>query len=229
MNLARLAAYLLALALGLALGWLTGSAPTSPRPDAAELHADEPAQQETTRRPAPGPAGGPPEQDARHGRAESLRADRGLRPPGSGAARQRGSPSFDDLPLSFDDLPPSMRPEALHEALAGLDELLAEGDSELGFFGLDCDRPPCVLIFDRPYDLATYGRGQGVEDLRAALGGTASLTELQLFESRVVRDQENLFHLLIVATGEVVGERGVMDKAARLRFEEIASELVPKP
>ena len=31
------------------------------------------------------------------------------------------------------------------------------------------------------------------------------------------------------ATGEVVGERGVMDKAARLRFEEIASELVPKP
>lgn len=222
MNLARLAAYLLALALGLALGWLTGSAPTSPRPDAAELHADEPAQQETTRRPAPEPAGGSPEQDARHGRAESLRADRGLRRPGSGAARQRGS-------LSFDDLPPSMRPEALHEALAGLDELLAEGDSELGFFGLDCDRPPCVLIFDRPYDLATYGRGQGVEDLRAALGGTASLTELQLFESRVVRDQENLFHLLIVATGEVVGERGVMDKAARLRFEEIASELVPKP
>jgi len=222
MNLARLAAYLLALALGLALGWLTGSAPTSPRPDAAELHADEPAQQETTRRPAPEPAGGSPEQDARHGRAESLRADRGLRRPGSGAARQRGS-------LSFDDLPPSMRPEALHEALAGLDELLAEGDSELGFFGLDCDRPPCVLIFDRPYDLATYGRGQGVEDLRAALGGTASLTELQLFESRVVRDQENLFQLLIVATGEVVGERGVMDKAARLRFEEIASELVPKP
>jgi len=222
MNLARLAAYLLALALGLALGWLTGSAPTSSRPDAAELHADEPAQQETTRRPAPEPAGGSPEQDARHGRAESLRADRGLRRPGSGAARQRGS-------LSFDDLPPSMRPEALHEALAGLDELLAEGDSELGFFGLDCDRPPCVLIFDRPYDLATYGRGQGVEDLRAALGGTASLTELQLFESRVVRDQENLFQLLIVATGEVVGERGVMDKAARLRFEEIASELVPKP
>ena len=222
MNLARLAAYLLALALGLALGWLTGSAPTSSRPDAAELHADEPAQQETTRRPAPEPAGGSPEQDARHGRAESLRADRGLRRPGSGAARQRGS-------LSFDDLPPSMRPEALHEALAGLDELLAEGDSELGFFGLDCDRPPCVLIFDRPYDLATYGRRQGVEDLRAALGGTASLTELQLFESRVVRDQENLFHLLIVATGEVVGERGVMDKAARLRFEEIASELVPKP
>lgn len=222
MNLARLAAYLLALALGLALGWLTGSAPTSPRPDAAELHADEPAQQETTRRPAPEPAGGSPEQDARHGRAESLRADRGLRRPGSGAARQRGS-------LSFDDLPPSMRPEALHEALAGLDELLAEGDSELGFFGLDCDRPPCVLIFDRPYDLATYGRGQGVEDLRAALGGTASLTELQLFESRVVRDQENLFHLLIVATGEVVGERGVMDKVAHLRFEEIASELVPKP
>jgi hypothetical protein len=222
MNLARLAAYLLALALGLALGWLTGSAPTSSRPDAAELHADEPAQQETTRRPAPEPAGGSPEQDARHGRAESLRADRGLRRPGSGAAHQRGS-------LSFDDLPPSMRPEALHEALAGLDELLAEGDSELGFFGLDCDRPPCVLIFDRPYDLATYGRGQGVEDLRAALGGTASLTELQLFESRVVRDQENLFHLLIVATGEVVGERGVMDKAARLRFEEIASELVPKP
>ena len=222
MNLARLAAYLLALALGLALGWLTGSAPTSSRPDAAELHADEPAQQETTRRPAPGPAGGPPEQDARHGRAESLRADRGLRRPGSGAARQRGS-------LSFGDLPPSMRPEALHEALAGLDELLAEGDSELGFFGLDCDRPPCVLIFDRPYDLATYGRGQGVEDLRAALGGTASLTELQLFKSRVVRDQENLFHLLIIATGEVVGEGGVMDKAARLRFEEIASELVPKP
>jgi hypothetical protein len=210
MNLARLAAYLLALALGLALGWLTGSAPTSSRPDAAELHADEPAQQETTKRPAPEPAGGSPEQDARHGR------------PGSGAARQSGS-------LSFDDLPPSMRPEALHEALAGLDELLTEGDSELGFFGLDCDRPPCVLIFDRPYDLATYGRGQGVEDLRAALGGTASLTELQLFESRVVRDQENLFHLLIVATGEVVGERGVMDKAARLRFEEIASELVPKP
>ena len=222
MNLARLAAYLLALALGLALGWLTGPAPTSPRPDAAELHADEPAQQETTRRPAPEPAGGSPEQDARHGRAESLRADPGLRRPGSGAARQRGS-------LSFDDLPPSMRPEALHEALAGLDELLAEGDSELGFFGLDCDRPPCVLIFDRPYDLATYGRGQGVEDLRAALGGTASLTELRLFESRVVGDQENLFHLLIVATGEVVGERGVMDKAARLRFEEIASELVPKP
>ena len=222
MNLARLAAYLLALALGLALGWLTGSAPTSPRPDAAELHADEPAQQETTRRPAPEPAGGSPEQDARHGPAESLRADRGLRRPGSGAARQHGS-------LSFDDLPPSMRPEALHEALAGLDELLAEGDSELGFFGLDCDRPPCVLIFDRPYDLANYGRGQGVEDLRAALGGTASLTELQLFESRVVRDQENLFHLLIVATGEVAGERGVMDKAARLRFEEIASELVPKP
>ena len=222
MNLARLAAYLLALALGLALGWLTGSAPTSSRPDAAELHADEPAQQETTRRPAPEPAGGSPEQDARHGRAESLRADRGLRRPGSGAARQRGA-------LSFDDLPPSMRPEALHEALAGLDELLAEGDSELGFFGLDCDRPPCVLIFDRPYDLATYGGGEGVEDLRAALGGTASLTELQLFESRVVRDQENLFHLLIVATGEVVGERGVMDKAARLRFEEIASELVPKP
>ena len=222
MNLARLAAYLLALTLGLALGWLTGSAPTSPRPDAAELHADEPAQQETTRRPAPEPAGGSPEQDARHGRAESLRADRGLRRPGSGAARQRGS-------LSFDDLPPSMRPEALHEALAGLDELLAEGDSELGFFGLDCDRPPCVLIFDRPYDLATYGRREGVEDLRAALGGTASLTELQLLKSRVVRDQENLFHLLIVATGEVVGERGVMDKAARLRFEEIASELVPKP
>ncbi len=76
---------------------------------------------------------------------------------------------------------------------------------------------------------ARLDRGQGVEDLRAALGGTASLTELQLFESRVVRDQENLFHLLIVATGEVVGERGVMDKAARLRFEEIASELVPKP
>ena len=222
MNLARLAAYLLALALGLALGWLTGSAPTSPRPDAAELHADEPAQQEKTRRPAPEPAGGSPEQDARHGRAESLRADRGLRRPGSGAARQRGS-------LSFDDLPPSMRPEALHEALAGLDELLAEGDSEFGFFGLDCDRPPCVLIFDRPYDLATYGGRQGVEDLRAALGGTASLTELQLFESRVVRDQENLFHLLIVATDEVVGERGVIDKAARLRFEEIASELVPKP
>ena len=222
MNLARLAAYLLALALGLALGWLTGSAPTSSRPDAAELHTDEPAQQETTRRPAPEPAGGSPEQDARHGRAESLRADRGLRPPGSGAARQSGF-------LSFDDLPPSMRPEALHEALAGLDELLAEGDSELGFFGLDCDRPPCVLIFDRPYDLATYGGVQGVEDLRAALGGTASLTELQLFESRVVRDQENLFHLLIVATGEVVGDSGVMDKAARLRFEEIASELVPKP
>ena len=222
MNLARLAAYLLALALGLALGWLTGSAPTSPRPDAAELHADEPAQQETTRRPATESAGGSPEQDGRHGRAESLGAERVLRRPGSGAARQRGS-------LSFDDLPPSMRPEALHEALAGLDELLAEGDSELGFFGLDCDRPPCVLIFDRPYDLATYGRGQGVEDLRAALGGTASLTELQLFESRVVRDQENLFHLLIVATGEVVGERGVMDKAAHLRFEEIASELVPKP
>ena len=222
MTVARLAAYLLALTLGLALGWLTGSAPTSPRPDAAELHADEPAQQETTRRPVPEPAGGSPEQDARHGRAESLRADRGLRRPGSGAARQRGS-------LSFDDLPPSMRPEALHEALAGLDELLAEGDSELGFFGLDCDRPPCVLIFDRPYDLATYGRREGVEDLRAALGGTASLTELQLLKSRVVRDQENLFHLLIVATGEVVGERGVMDKAARLRFEEIASELVPKP
>lgn len=222
MNLARLAAYLLALALGLALGWLTGSAPTSPRPDAAELHADEPAQQETTRRPATESAGGSPEQDARHGRAESLRADRGLRRPGSGAARQRGS-------LSFDDLPPSMRPEALHEALAGLDELLAEGDSELGFFGLDCDRPPCVLIFDRPYDLATYGGRQGVEDLRAAQRATASLTELRFFESRVVGDQENLFHLVIVATGEVVGERGVMDKAARLRFEEIASELVPKP
>ena len=222
MNLARLAAYLLALALGLALGWLTGSAPTSSRPDAAELHADEPAQQETTRRPATESAGGSPEQDARHGRAESLRADRGLRRPGSGAARQRGS-------LSFDDLPPSMRPEALHEALAGLDELLAEGDSELGFFGLDCDRPPCVLIFDRPHDLATYGGGEGVEDLRAAQGGIASLTELRFFESRVVGDQENLFHLVIVATGEIVGERGVMDKAARLRFEEIASELVPKP